>query len=205
MEIKLTDVGLDSHYTFYNTLLRYNIRTVSDLLDDSKTSGILERCQRTTREELLGFIDLVKHEVYGSPLPADLYLEQIFEPMENHQLDRNSRANNSTFMYLLRMGFTSSEALVIYDFYNHRFANKENIRIIDVLEYVLGSFANRDTKRKIRIYLNIYKNKDGEVIIDQLKKQLGILVENRDKLNEKISLMEQKIQALEEAKGSVKK
>ena len=42
MEIKLTDLGLNSHYPFYNTFLKYNIRTVEDLMDETKINVILK-------------------------------------------------------------------------------------------------------------------------------------------------------------------
>jgi len=208
MEIKLTDLGLNSHYPFYNTFLRYNIRTVEDLMDETKINVILERCFKSTRLELLGFIDLVKHEVYGTPLPADIYLEQLVVPVKDRSELMTASKNdltNRTFESLLRMGFSAGEVQIFFQHYMYHFKNAEGIRIMDVLDYIMNRFSDKEMAQKIKIYMSAYYDKESNVTLENLKKELKQLQEMKSKLDVKIATLEDKIQTIEATKGSAKK
>ncbi len=214
MEVKLTDdIGLGNitAYSFYNSLLNNDIKTVSDLLDEDKVNEVLKRCRtEKVRNQLLGFIDLVKHELFGSPLPADLYLDQLFEaPQKDEKGNLIDVANNRTYMFLMRMGFTERQAgSIIYHGQHKMPEDIKDPRLIDVFESIPEKYYDlygNILKRKISTYIDAYHKKENDTTLDGLEKELADLKQQKSKLDLKIARVEETIAAIKEAKGSVAK
>ena len=211
MEVKLTDdIGLGNitAYSFYNSLLNNDIKTVSDLLDEDKINELLKRCRtEKVRNQLLGFIDLVKHELFGSPLPADLYLEQLFiAPQIDKKDNVIDLANNRTYMFLMRMGFTDRQAEIILFHGRHKTPKVEEARLIDVFESIPPKYYDLFgpiTIRKINTYLDVYHKRKQDSSLEGLYKELEELQQQKNKISLRIARVEETIEAVKEVKGSV--
>ena len=212
MDIKLSELDLKiTMYSFYNTLLNNNIRTVRDVLDDEKMNPILERLRKQARDELRGFIDLMKHQFAGQALTADIYLEQKMRPLTDKEKETITQKGLSAIDYPInfpRMAITTREAMALYIIYmvNQKHSEKD-LRLIDVFKlYLNGNDKESTLSRKIRIYLDSFeKNHASDVELNNLKKQLAELTQKRDGLNLQIAKTEERIKAYEEIKGSMNK
>ena len=212
MDIKLSELDLKiTMYSFYNTLLNNNIRTVRDILDDEKMNPILERLRKQARDELRGFIDLMKHQFGGQALTADIYLEQKMRPLTDKEKETITQKGLSAIDYPInfpRMAITTREAMALYIIYmvNQKHSEKD-LRLIDVFKlYLNGNDKESTLSRKIRIYLDSFeKNHASDVELNNLKKQLAELTQKRDNLNLQIAKTEERIKAYEEIKGSMNK
>ena len=204
MEIKLTDVGLTTEYTFYNTLLKYNIKTVEDLLDESKINSILSRTRSLqVRQELQGYIELVKNRIQGTPLTTDIFLEQMVVPLTEEQKNLRNQASFFELGYSInfsRMGFTNKEIQRIYFFFITE-CHSQELRLIDLMKKFIESNPTTELSIKMKQFLNSYdKNIEDNLLYEKLQSEIKILKTKREELDEKIESLEQKLQTLQEVR-----
>ena len=197
-KVRLLDVGLSSKNSFYNKFLINGIDNVAQVLDDKLMQEIIDHTRKKSiRDELMGFIDMIKFQFQKKPMTCDVYLSEpstVFETM----LTDDCPVNFS------RMGFAKdqpSELKYLYVLY-HKFKSthpKEDYTVADVFHFIVdGKDLDTDLRRKIQILLNSYEHSfDTNVSLDRLKADLNAAVAEKEKLEAKIASLKEKIENIE--------
>ena len=200
-KIKLLDVGLSSKYSFYNKLIMNGIDNVAQVLDDELMQGILDHTRKKSiRDELMGFIDMVKFQFQKKPMTCDVYLSESATAFDTILSDE-CPVNFSRMGFMKDFPYELKHLYVLY----HRFKSTHpegNYTVADVFHFIVdGKDLDSDLKRKIQTLLNSYEHSfDTNVSLDRLKKDLEAAVAEKDRLEAKIASLREKISNLE--KGS---
>ncbi len=204
-KVQLADVGFNSKWSFYNKFLQYGITTVAQVLDDDFINEVMEHTKKQTiRDEMRGFIDMIKYEFLDKPLTTDIYLEEPAKSMEN--IIKGDCSINFS-----RMGFIEGypyEFRSLYFLYKkfkaaHLDMDEKEYKVADVFHFAVGNrIPTSDFERKIKICLDSYnRSKDHNISLDILKQDLSALQEERNQLEEKIKKLEEKIANLSKGKN----
>ena len=222
-KILITDSEFYNPESTYTDLFKkYNITTISQLLDDNFLEKYDKKCQANTRIQLRGLISMLKHKYFNTPLYFDDLLEEKIDIDKCNRdkiclkcKDTNKENLRISINYLLgcssRIG-----AVIINDFcyiINKQLIqkNKDNIQLIDFLKWILTVDTPhcQRTHQYAQAYIDSYEqskkidssNIDLETI-NNLNDQLKSLIEKKAKLDNKISKIKQQIALL--SKGSKK-
>ena len=201
MDVDLLQIQY-SKWSFYNTFLNRGINTVAQVLDDNLMSGVIKDTRKAKiRDELRGFIDLIKYEFLGEELTITHLLD---EPASNLVAIKTGDAS----INFSRMGFLEEETnqlpFIFYKYSRSRSGDNTDARIIDVFR---GELGNKEPKsgfeKKLKIMISSYEHsKDHNVSLGALKRELEALRDKRSKIDVQISSLEEQIAAIE--KGAVK-
>ena len=203
--ITLQDTGLYStNYTFYGLLKRFDIKCVSQLVDDKLIEEISTHCQRATKNELFGFINLIKFVYLGEPIPSSVSLDD--------------RCSDSFLVELISLGFSKRDVDAIrYVLTKYRGNIRINIdnmlryRYIELFREILP-FCNEHVAALINANMDNYEHNKAleESKVEKvdsltlLKNQVAYLKEVRSSIDEQIKTLEQQIALLDD-EGMVKR
>ena len=200
--LKLTDIGFGtfSYWCFYNKFLKLGINTVAQVLDDELMDYVLSHTKKQgIRDEIRGFIDLVKCEFLGKELTTTPLLN---EPASKLIID----SDHDNPVNFGRMGFRicshpheKFQLGALYSSYLYSDDEKdENPKIIDVFRYNLERLSpDNELYKKLKIMVNSYDHViDHNVSLEILKRDVEELKLERSKLDEKIKNLEEQIAAI---------
>lgn len=201
-KLKLTDIGFGtfSYWSFYNKFLKLGINTVEQVLDDELMDYVLSHTQKKgIRDEIRGFIDLVKCEFLGKELTTTSLLD---EPASKLIVD----SDHDNPVNFGRMGFRICShpdeklklSLLYYNYLHSHDEKDENPKIIDVFRYNLERVSSdNELYKKLKIMVNSYDRViDRSVSLEILKRDVEQLKLERSKLDEKIKNLEEQIAAI---------
>jgi len=219
-DIQLTQAGLTYDLPFYNTLRKYNINTVYQLLYDDTMNTIIKNAHEKTRNQLLGFIDLVKFRYLGTTLPMYTLLD--IKPKKLKTLQGKELLTYQCDF--TRMGFNGRQKYEIIKSIQILFENNlinENTKLIDCFKEILlvdfGIFEQKtqNTCELMKVYIETYNNlKNTDTINDYenkesdfvriLEERLNKLISQRDKIDIEINNIRLSLKLLKENENETK-
>jgi len=203
MNMNISQLELDSTWGFKTTFFDNNITLVSQILDDQTMYNIYEGLRKKShRDELLGFIDLVKYKVYNLSLTTDVYLDYDAKVMEDILSD-------SCEVNFSRMGFTSDgeneleKLKTLYDNFKMTHNSDNDYTIYDVFfNEIDGHVLESDFEKKLKIFIDsyqgVYMNNPS---LDLIRRDLIFYQKRKDQVEYYNKLIEKKISVID--KGGV--
>ena len=215
-QIKLEDTGIfeKGEHSFCFAFSKYGITTVGQVLDDNLIKELLQKCQRKSRKELIGFVSLLNYKYRGIPLTNDNRLEKTRYEIGYYDFHE--------------LGLTQTHRNIIWD--NYSWTPKKSV--IDLFKEISNDKKLHYTNPALMEILNLYiesydkskqltqptsikeaqpedktPSQQEHDILVILKDQLVKLVGVRDSLDAQIEDLQQKIDALTNSKieGGVSK
>lgn len=202
-KMALTDCELyNSQYTFFALLKRYNITMVSQLLDEKVVEELKLHCRKDTRNELLGFIELIKYKYLGIPMTSNQRLKEPYP---------------GGLFYFTIFGFSKEDCRLLDYYIRHKQLDMRGRPTIELFRALnsLEDLPNKRMKEILRNHIEYYdfvelalaskeENLDGEDNqIASLQAQLNLLLTMRQKLNSQIADVQEKIRISTKQKKKV--
>lgn len=200
--VNLIDVGFGtySYWSFYNKFLKLGINTVAQILDDELMDDVIRHTRKQEiRDEIRGFIDLIKSEFIGK----ELTITPLLDEPASKLIIRSNQDNPVNFG---RMGFricSSPNEIAQLEHMYYRYLraypeNNTNAKIIDVFRYAFDNMTiNDELYKKIKIMINSYDHViDNNVSLEILKHDVEELKKERSELDKKIRHLEEQIVAI---------
>ena len=201
--MNISQLELDSSWGFKSKFFDNNITLVSQVLDDQLMYNIYESIRgKSHRDELLGFIDLVKYKVYNLSLTTDIYLD-LDASLMNDILSDSCEINFS------RMGFTKEgesefeKLKILYDNFKMTHNDDKEYKIYDVFFYEIdGHVLESNFEKKIKIFVDSYQGVyNDNPSLDLIRRDLIYYQKRSEQIEYYNKLIEKKLVVIE--KGGV--
>ena len=187
---QIDELNYGTHYSFYSNFQNFHIKTVGQVLDDELMNEVLLHCRSLdTRNNIIAFIALIKYKYLGALIPQDILLEKEMKETDN---------GNTFDDVIPRLGFHYRQ----YPYLRNLIELNKGKRLIDYFVDAInnGYFENDKNRRN-----NGYNKDINELnLLHDLRRQLELLVENRDNLNIQIQELQDKIETLEQEKRGMR-
>lgn len=210
---QIDELNYGTHYSFYSNFQNFHIKTVGQVLDDELMNEVLLHCRSLdTRNNIIAFIALIKYKYLGALIPQDILLEKEMKETDN---------GNTFDDVIPRLGFHYRQ----YPYLRNLVEFNKGKRLIDYFVDAInnGYFENDKNRRNngynkeflstgaiIKMYIDSYvkSHKYEDInelnLLHDLRRQLELLVENRDNLNMQIEELQDKIDKIEQEKRVIK-
>ncbi len=206
-EVSLLDIGFSTYSSFYPVFLNRGITTLDQVLDEKLMNDVLSHVRAGVREELIGFIDLIRCKYLNEPLESN-YLLDLSLVSFMKELPTN----------FLKMGFNQKQArklewLIYLAFDQHDL--EKTAKVIDFFKVMRQEKYVKIMKKDnmqgiIDVHVDEYEKEEkkprgdsGDLVI--LKEKLEKLLEERNKMDMKIMLLQEKIQNFQNLEKDIKK
>ena len=215
-QIKLEDTGIfeKGKHSFCFAFSKYGITTVGQVLDDNLIKELLQKCQYKSRQELSGFISLLKYKYLGIPLTNDNILEKTKSEIFDIDFRNFGLTKSNTYIIMNNYSWTPSKRVIdiFKEISNDKKLQYTNPALIEILNLYIESYEkSKQLTQSTNNQDNPIENKtpsqqEHDILVilkDQLVKLLGV----RDSLDIQIQDLQQKINALTNSKteGGVSK
>lgn len=199
-QVRLIDIGYSSKWSFYNKFLSFGISTVAQVLDDDLMNEVISHTKKQKiRDELRGFIDLIKCEFLGKELTITPLLDESAIQLINYE-------KNECTINFSRMGFLSDSpnnevqklGYMYYKYLKEHPEDNSEIKIIDVFRNALrDKLPTNEFEKKVKIMISSYERaKNYNISLEVLKNDLENLKEERSKIDAKIMFLEEQIKLI---------
>ena len=176
--ISLIDTGLyNNKYSFSEIFQKNNITTLGQVLDDETMNNLISKITSSkVKEQLIGYISLLKNKYLGDDLSSDKYLVRRASKIEGY----NSKFYKSNVDYFYKdvnfnaMGFNSSSHLIIMLCFAKNLGKfLDGIELIDFFRLLYGKSADKSLNNTLSIFINHYNTRnnfnDIDVYNDEIK------------------------------------
>lgn len=176
--ISLIDTGLyNNKYSFSEMFQKNNITTLGQVLDDETMNNLISKITSSkVKEQLIGYISLLKNKYLGDDLSGDKYLVRRASKIEGY----NSKFYKSNVDYFYKdvnfnaMGFNSSSHLIIMLCFAKNLGKfLDGIELIDFFRLLYGKSADKSLNNTLSIFINHYNARnnfnDIDVYNDEIK------------------------------------
>ena len=176
--ISLIDTGLyNNKYSFSEIFQKNNITTLGQVLDDETMNNLISKITSSkVKEQLIGYISLLKNKYLGDDLSSDKYLVRRASKIEGY----NSKFYKSNVDYFYKdvnfnaMGFNSSSHLIIMLCFAKNLGKfLDGIELIDFFRLLYGKSADKSLNNTLSIFINHYNARnnfnDIDVYNDEIK------------------------------------
>ena len=176
--ISLIDTGLyNNKYSFSEMFQKNNITTLGQVLDDETMNNLISKITSSkVKEQLIGYISLLKNKYLGDDLSSDKYLVRRASKIEGY----NSKFYKSNVDYFYKdvnfnaMGFNSSSHLIIMLCFAKNLGKfLDGIELIDFFRLLYGKSADKSLNNTLSIFINHYNTRnnfnDIDVYNDEIK------------------------------------
>ena len=159
--ISLIDTGLyNNKYSFSEIFQKNNITTLGQVLDDETMNNLISKITSSkVKEQLIGYISLLKNKYLGDDLSSDKYLVRRASKIEGY----NSKFYKSNVDYFYKdvnfnaMGFNSSSHLIIMLCFAKNLGKfLDGIELIDFFRLLYGKSADKSLNNTLSIFINHY-------------------------------------------------
>ena len=205
-EMPLKDYGLDSKWSFFSKFINSGITTVGHILNDDLIEEVMENTsKKVIRDEILGFIDLVKYKVFNLSLTCDVLLDEKAKYIDDI-------FSSDCLVNFSRMGFVHSDdsefskLQTLYDKFKlvHGDFDTKEYTILDVFRFQTeGNVEESEFDRKIKMYIDSYDNSYGsDRNIEFIRRDLVYFQERIYQLENYTKLIEKRIALLERGENA---
>ena len=176
--ISLIDTGLyNNKYSFSEIFQKNNITTLGQVLDDETMNNLISKITSSkVKEQLIGYISLLKNKYLGDDLSSDKYLVRRASKIEGY----NSKFYKSNVDYFYKdvnfnaMGFNSSSHLIIMLCFAKNLGKfLDGIELIDFFRLLYGKSADKSLNNTLSVFINHYNARnnfnDIDVYNDEIK------------------------------------
>lgn len=176
--ISLIDTGLyNNKYSFSEIFQKNNITTLGQVLDDDTMNNLISKITSSkVKEQLIGYISLLKNKYLDDDLSSDKYLVRRASKIEGY----NSKFYKSNVDYFYKdvnfnaMGFNSSSHLIIMLCFAKNLGKfLDGIELIDFFRLLYGKSADKSLNNTLSIFINHYNTRnnfnDIDVYNDEIK------------------------------------
>ena len=176
--ISLIDTGLyNNKYSFSEIFQKNNITTLGQVLDDETMNNLISKITSSkVKEQLIGYISLLKNKYLGDDLSSDKYLVRRASKIDGY----NSKFYKSNVDYFYKdvnfnaMGFNSSSHLIIMLCFAKNLGKfLDGIELIDFFRLLYGKSADKSLNNTLSVFINHYNARnnfnDIDVYNDEIK------------------------------------